>query len=293
MKHLPAKLLAILFLLIAPITPGVMTAAGEADGAREKIGQLLQQARQAVASLQAYTGHILKQERFDRELKTQEFIFKFKRPFHIYIRYIHPCRGREAIFIKGQNRNRIKVHKGCFPDITTNIQPTGRLALKDNHHPIYHFGLGYLIELAARSFNTAMEHGEGWFAPPEQTRLHDRPAWHIQANFPMAGHEIITEGYTSLAHIAAQAGQDSYVLFHANPGLARLDELAPGTRIFIPRYYGKRAEIYLDRETLLPVKISIWDWNDELYEEYEFRDLNLDPVLEDKDFDPNNPDYDF
>ncbi len=290
MKNLPNKLPAIFSLLMMLMYPGIMNAAEEA---REEIGRLLQQARQAVASLDAYTGRIRKRERFGRELKTQEFIFKFRHPFQVYIRYIQPCRGREAIFVKGKNRNRIKVHKGCFPDITTSIQPTGKLALKDNHHPIYHFGLGYLMELAARSFNTALEHDEGWFAPPEQTRLRDRPVWRIQADFPMAGQEIITEEYTSLADIAAQAGQDSYVLFHANPGLARLEELAPGTRLFIPRYYGKRAEIHLDRKTLLPVKISIWDWNDELYEEYEFRDLNLDPVLDDRDFDPDNPDYGF
>ncbi len=290
MKLPPDKLPAFLSMLAVLMFPGLLPAAEEA---REEIGRLLQQARQAVASLEAYTGRTLKRERFGRELKTQEFIFKFQRPFHVYIRYIQPCEGREAIFVKGKNRNRIKVHKGCFPDITTNIQPTGKLALKDNHHPIYHFGLGYLTELAAMSFNTAMENDEGWFAPPEQTRLHGRPTWRIQANFPMAGHQIISEEDTSLADIAAQTNRDAYVLFHSNPGLKRLDELEPGTRIFIPRYYGKRAEIHLDRETLLPLKISIWDWNDELYEEYEFRDLNLNPVLNDRDFDADNPDYDF
>lgn len=58
-------------------------------------------------------------------------------------------------------------------------------------------------------------------------------------------------------------------------------------------YYARRIIINLDVENKLPIKIEIYDEEDRLVEKYGYEDLELNPGLTDRDFDPKNPEYHF
>lgn len=58
-------------------------------------------------------------------------------------------------------------------------------------------------------------------------------------------------------------------------------------------YYGRRAKICFDQETWLPCKVTIWDHQDRLREDYGYADVHLNVGLTDQDFDPENPEYHF
>jgi outer membrane lipoprotein-sorting protein len=44
-------------------------------------------------------------------------------------------------------------------------------------------------------------------------------------------------------------------------------------------YYAYRSEIWVDQEYFLPTKLRIYDWDDQLYEDYEYRRLQINPGL--------------
>jgi outer membrane lipoprotein-sorting protein len=44
-------------------------------------------------------------------------------------------------------------------------------------------------------------------------------------------------------------------------------------------YYAYRGEIWVDKEHFLPTKLRIYDWDNQLYEDYEYRQLQLNPGL--------------
>jgi outer membrane lipoprotein-sorting protein len=44
-------------------------------------------------------------------------------------------------------------------------------------------------------------------------------------------------------------------------------------------YYAYRGEIWVDKEYFLPTKLRIYDWDNQLYEDYEYRRLQLNPGL--------------
>jgi outer membrane lipoprotein-sorting protein len=50
-------------------------------------------------------------------------------------------------------------------------------------------------------------------------------------------------------------------------------------------YYAHRGEIWVDREYDLPIKLYIYDWDNQLYEHYEYRRLHLNPGLKPDAFD--------
>jgi outer membrane lipoprotein-sorting protein len=58
-------------------------------------------------------------------------------------------------------------------------------------------------------------------------------------------------------------------------------------------YYGHKVVIAVDQSLLLPVKATVFGWNDELLEEYEYDELQLNVGLTDRDFDTDNPEYHF
>jgi outer membrane lipoprotein-sorting protein len=49
-------------------------------------------------------------------------------------------------------------------------------------------------------------------------------------------------------------------------------------------YYAYRGEIWVDKEHYLPIKLHIYDWNNKLYEHYEYHRLRLNPGLGPKAF---------
>jgi len=56
-------------------------------------------------------------------------------------------------------------------------------------------------------------------------------------------------------------------------------------------YYCRRCVVWFDEGHGLPVKIMIYDWADDLTEEYLYENLDLQPGFTDLDFDRRNPAY--
>ncbi len=58
-------------------------------------------------------------------------------------------------------------------------------------------------------------------------------------------------------------------------------------------YYGYRVELAFDEENHLPIRVMVYDWSDQLVEDYLYTELRLNPGLAGQDFDPGNKEYGF
>lgn len=58
-------------------------------------------------------------------------------------------------------------------------------------------------------------------------------------------------------------------------------------------YYCYRAIFWVDKESRLPIKIMVYDWSNQLIENYAYENLKFNVGLTDKDFDPSNKEYNF
>jgi len=59
------------------------------------------------------------------------------------------------------------------------------------------------------------------------------------------------------------------------------------------RFYGGVNYIYFDRGYKFPIAVEIYGWKRELIEKYEYTNITLNQGLSDKEFDPENDEYDF
>jgi hypothetical protein len=58
-------------------------------------------------------------------------------------------------------------------------------------------------------------------------------------------------------------------------------------------YYAYRVQLSFDGEHRLPIRVVVFDWSDQLVEDYTYTELRLNPGLSVLDFDPSNKEYGF
>jgi len=280
--------------LLALILPWGGTAFAQ-DPASEvdQIKALLHQSSQALADLYDYRGTLVKRERFGDELIEQTMEFKFARPFKVYVKYVEPYPGREIIYIRGANRNKARVHKGSVPDIQVSLRPFGRLSMQGNHHPITSFGLKSMLRVAAHNIRKAILRGDSSVRLSDGGVVLGDPTWRIDMQTKTGGRRVTVRGSENLWALAKRVGQDMYVILHHNEGVDSPRDIRPGQKMFVPRYYGSRGEFFFSKRTHVMIKAVSWDHRGKLYESYEFKRIELNPGLGDRDFDYRNEDYGF
>ena len=259
------------------------------------VEEILKNAETEVKKMKTYTGFMDKQERFvgDGLGKLEKTSFKYSDPFKVYIKFLNCYNGREAIFVRGRNENQVTVHNGSFPDLTLNLDTFGNTAMEGNHHPITEFGMASTIRISAKNLRKALKRKEGDFKVTDGGTVNGRPVWKIDAKLPKGGHFITAKDDETLWHIAKRTGQDMYLIMYTNKDYDEADDPDEGDKVFIPRYYGGRSELLVDKENWMPVKATTWDWGGRLYEMYSYHGMKYNVSLSAKDFDTNNKEYGF
>ena len=289
-----ARFVSLLALLLSCVSTAAAQAPVYAAAAEiEQIGALLRRSSEVLAAVDDYRGTLWKQERFGDELLEQTLAFKFSRPFKVYIKYVEPHAGREVIYIRGTNRNRVRAHKGSVPDLAVSLSPFGRISMKGNHHPITSFGLESMLRIAASSVRKAIRRGDASISLSDGGIVLGHPTWRIEMQTNAGGHYVTVRASENLWELARRVGQDMYVILHHNEDIRSPRDVRPGQRVFIPRYYASRGQFFFSKQTHLMIKTVTWDHQGRLYERYEFSDLELNPGLDDQDFDYRNEGYDF
>jgi hypothetical protein len=259
----------------------------------DRVEALLEQSANAMAGVYDYRGTLVKRELFGDELVEQTIEFKFSRPFKVYVKYSEPHAGREGIYVRGVNRNRLRAHKGSLPDVAVSLSPFGRVAMADNHHPITSFGLERMLEVSAHNIRKAIARGDATVRVSNGGMVHGELTWRIDMESEPGGHYVNAGRSENLWELAKRVGQDMYVILHHNDDIDSPMDIRPGQRIFVPHYYASRGQYFIGKRTLMMVKAKSWDHSGKLYESYEYPTLELNPGLEARDFDHRNKDYDF
>jgi outer membrane lipoprotein-sorting protein len=100
---------------------------------------ILKRVTESLSSITDYTCIFSKHELIgNRIIKEDNIALKVKRPGHFYMKWQEgPKKGRIAIYVEGQNNNRVLINMGGVMGLLpVAIDPNGKNALKENRHPI-------------------------------------------------------------------------------------------------------------------------------------------------------------
>jgi hypothetical protein len=223
--------------------------------------------RHIQASILDYSAVLVKRLRIDGELNEHQYAFVKIRnrrttnghlttPMGVYMRFLKPdsVNGREVIWVEGKNEGKLIVHEAGIKNLVrVSLDPTGYIAMRGQRYPITEIGL----ENLARK---VVERGE-----------RDRRHQEVEVRF--FRNAQVSNRVCTVMQIVHPA-QRPYFDFHV-------------------------ARVYFDDELKIPIHYAAWSWPTEeagqpvLEEEYTYTNVKLNVGLTDRDFDPDNPEYNF
>lgn len=291
----PLRLLvALLALFAVPTAPAVAgPGAAPADGA----GWIAAMAG-AGNDLRDYTMTLVKQEWEGEGLGPEEKVaVKWARGDRYYFKkLVGSGKGREVLFVKGWNADRLKISLNTWPNIKLNLDPCGKLALEGMNRPVTESSLAYLIETVRKNTEIGARRGEATFADRGEESVNGRRCRRIEVQGPVhAGSEYTVQAGEDLLAVGRKLDVALSTLFHGNrkKGWKDCFSVQAGDRIYVPRYYASRIELWIDVASYLPIKALIYDDDGALFERFEHQDLRPNVGLSDQDFSPDNPAYNF
>ena len=136
-----------------PTTPGKPgeKVAAQAPGEFDRMALLmnmilLEQGRKRLADVSDYTCTFFKQERLGSELgegQIMELKMRHK-PFSVYMKWLSGEKGRELLYVDGEQDNKMTVHPGGWKSRIVpaiKLEPDSSLAMSESRHPVTMVGL--------------------------------------------------------------------------------------------------------------------------------------------------------
>jgi len=116
----------------------------------------------ALAKVHDYTTIFHRIEMIDGRLIPEEVsLLKFKRPMSVYMKWFHPTKGQETLYVAGANNNKVRAHgTGLSGIVTVNLDPYGARAMQNSRHPVTDIGVHHLALTIVSNMNRAITAGE-------------------------------------------------------------------------------------------------------------------------------------
>lgn len=144
---------------------------------------LLEKGCKAFSKVTDYTAVMHKQERINGRLGDgQEIELKLRHePFSVYMKWTSGDRGRQLIYVDGQNDGNMLVQPGGIKGRLTGVMsldPTGTLAMSESRHPVTQAGLLELARTVLNFQRKDLERGTGFTCElRDDETFEDRPCY--------------------------------------------------------------------------------------------------------------------
>ena len=244
---------------LLPLICTVSTNIARAEGKRHPLDRVIRIVSKCLADVEKVPGYettMTKKELVDGTVVVQQMKMKFRRdPFSVYFYFTGDNEGREVIYVEGKNNGKMIAHEGGFAGLigTLRLAPTDSLAMGENRHPITEAGIEKMLKNTLADLEQATK-----FSETEVKYYKDARVGKMKCNVIEVSH--------------------------------------PRPRQQFPM---KMMRLYIDRETGFAVRMQKFAFPAQqgaeppLVEDYRYTDLRTDVKLMDRDFDENNPKYNF
>lgn len=227
---------------------------------------LFEKAHNILSSKPYYACTFHKQERIGDTLSDEQVInLKLRHaPFSVYMKWVVGDKGREVLYVEGQNDGNMIAHAGGWKARLVpalKLDPNGSMALRESRHPVTQAGM---LEIARRGIEyrkreLGLSEGVTCRMVSDQ-KFNDRPCYHFTTEF--ASPEIFAEYRKTIVYIDQELNLPIACRNYAWP---EKDTNLTGNE--------------LDQATLI--------------ENYAYTDIQFETELADLDFDHHNEDYKF
>ncbi|KAA9340840.1 DUF1571 domain-containing protein [Adhaeribacter soli] len=256
--------------------------------------QLIDQMLEAGRKVQILKFTLHKQERIKGKMVAETSVVKLQqKPFKVYLKYETPNPGMEVLFVSGQNNNEAFICPASFPWTTLSLNPNGSTMRAGQHHTLFEAGFSQILSVTdfiLKKYGTQAENmlstngTVNWNGINCYSLTLENPNFRYVPYTLAKGENLLT--------IAQKLKLSEYMLLELNPELDNYTDGEAGQKIKIPTDYARKISLLLDPKTSLPVQIKIYD-DKGLFEQYEYRNLQVNPAIDPAEFTKTYKGYKF
>ncbi len=239
----------------------------------------------AIGTTNLMSYEMTSSERIGAKMVTKNMSFKVQiSPRKVYMK--DKDSGVELLYVSGWNNNMPYINPNGFPWVNVSLDMQSARVRADGHHPVTHAGFNYLL--------TQMKNTEKLIAK-EGEKLEN--IIKIEGNFTWNGRNttkvVLTNpdfkfiDYTctqseTLFNLCERINVSEYMVMEKN-NLGYGAKVYQGKVIKIPNAFAKKVEIYIDKESNLPIYQIVHD-DKGVFEKFEFKNLKINPQLSSGEF---------
>lgn len=199
----------------------------------------------------------------------------------------------EILYVTEQYNNKAVVKPHVFPYFTLTLEPRGNLMRKNQHYTVNELGfdfIGRTIGLVLSKEKENMAKSLSYIGKHERNGYMCYMVIYETKDFPYFEYTVLRK--ETVSSIALKLSINDYMLRTKNNLFNDFGYLKEGSKIQIPYMYCKKAVIYLDEKTMLPVSVSIYD-DLGLFESYDYSNVIVNKPIDEKEFTKGYKDYGF
>ncbi len=256
-------------------------------GCREVLDKMVK----AVAEVKGLKYDLKLVERIEKKYNLFGSSVKLNRkPRKLYLN----AKGIEVLWVEGMHGGDALVNPNSFPYINLYLDPTGSLMRQDQHHTIHEAGFDYFGSIIDANVKKSSDRFDQYFIPDGEETINGRLCYKIIINNKDYG----TADYTvqkgeTLITIARKLFVGEFKILALNkPKVDGYRDVKAGQVIKVPTAYAKYVLLYIDKKNFLPIGVRVFDEKG-LYEQYDYYNVQVNPVFDDAEFTKDFKDYDF
>lgn len=204
--------------------------------------------------------------------------------------------GIEVLWVAGENDGEALVKPNSFPYFNLNLDPMGSLMREDQHHTIHEMGFDYLASIVKHIYDSQAKKLDAVF------KLESSQEWcngkwcykiaiQAESEFKWVNYKVLKG--EDVVTIARKMKVSEYMVLEKNSAeVSDYEDVKEGQIIQIPTLYARNVILYIDKQNYFPVALRIFD-DKGLFEQYDYSNLQLNPVFAADEFTENFPSYGF
>lgn len=254
--------------------------------------QILHQMIDSISNIKTLKVKLVALERFQNKYLKSTSYFKISYYPEKKLYFINPEKKLEILYIENKNDNKALVKHPSLP-ISIFLDPNGNIMKKNQHYTIHELGFEYIantIQIALSKEKEKYLDYLHYLGIIEKNNLPCYTLMYESSQFEYVPYTITSK--ETVVSIARKLNINEYIIRDKNNLYYEFGYLKKGSVIQVPKMYCKKAFIYIDKKTFLPVSINLYD-DKGLLESYDYYEVQKNITFKEEEFSKHYKEYNF
>lgn len=254
--------------------------------------QILNKMIDSIENIKTLKVKLVALERFQNKYLKSTSYFKISYYPQKKLYFVNPEKKLEILYIEGKNDNKALVKHPSLP-ISIFLDPNGSLMKKNQHYTIHELGFQYIAHTIQTALSKEKEKYLNYLHYLGINEKNNKQCFTLMyesSHFNFIPYTV--QSKETVVSISRKFNINEYIIRDKNNLYYEFGFLKKGSTILLPQMYCKKAFIYIDQQTYLPVSVNLYDEKG-LLESYDYFDVQKNILFDEREFSKHYKDYNF